>query len=63
MIRDMPVKIRQILNKLWPSIRNNFDLKSQLTISISKTATIIYKTIQEKKEQRLSHYKDEHDNS
>ena len=51
----------KVQKELYSVVRSSFALKSQLAVSVFKTVTARYKTIQEQLYQRPFRYKDEHD--
>lgn len=56
---DMPLKTRNINDKVYSYLRDNFNLKSQMAQSVTKTVIARYKTTKEQLKQKPFKYKDE----
>ena len=59
---DFPMNFKYVQNHIYYSVRERFELNSQITISALKTVTAAYKTVNEQLRQRPFKYEDENGN-
>lgn len=59
---DFPMNFMQVQNHIYYSVRERFELNSQITISALKTVTAAYKTVNEQLRQKPFKYEDENGN-